>query len=114
MHELSIAQVIVKTALKEASKVGAKRICQIHAKVSESANHIEEASSLLFCLEAVAKGTIAEGAEMKVELMPPTLRCKECDFTFTAQGGVLVCPRCKSGNLEGIDDEICLESIQVE
>ena len=109
MHELSLAQDILQVVLNEAEKAGGKRVREIHAKVRESFNHMED-YSLETCLEAIAKGTIAEGAEMKIELIPPTLRCKECDFTFLAQESVLVCPRCRSGKLEELDaEEIDLE-----
>lgn len=109
MHELSLAQGILQAVLEEAQKAGGKRIKKIHAKVRESIHHMED-YSLETCLEAIAKGTIAEGAEIGIELIPPTLRCKECDFTFLAQENTLVCPRCRSGKLEELDaEEINLE-----
>ncbi len=115
MHELSLAQSILQAALDEAQTVSAKRIKGIHAKVRQSSHHIEDTSSLEFCLEAVTKGTIAEGAEMRIEFIPSTLRCKECDFTFPAQGSMLVCPRCRGGKLEELDaEEVYLEDIHVE
>ena len=115
MHELSLAQSILETALAEAKRVGSKRIRGIHAKVVGSSHHIEDTSSLEFCLEAVTKGTIAEGAEMRIEFIPSTLRCKKCDFTFPAQGSTLVCPRCRGGKLEELDaEQICLESVYTE
>ncbi len=115
MHELLLAQGILQAALDEVQKVGGKRIREIHAKVRRSSHHTEDASSLEFCLGAVTKGTIAEGAEMRIEFIPSTLRCKECDFTFLAQGSTLVCPRCKGRKLEDLDtDEVYLEDIHME
>lgn len=114
MHELSLAQSILWAALDEARKVGGRRISLIRARVRESSHHTED-SSLQFCLEAVAKGTIAEGAEIEIEHIPPTLRCRGCDFIFPAQGGGMVCPRCRSGRLEEVDaEEVYLEDLQVE
>ncbi len=115
MHELSLAQSILETALVEAQRAGGKHIRGIHAKVRNSSHHIEDTSSLEFCLEAVTKGTVAEGAEIRIEFIPSTLRCKECDFTFLAQASALVCPRCRGGKLEELDaEEVYLEDIQVE
>ena len=109
MHELSLAQDILQAALTEAKKAGGRRIKEIHVKVRESIHHTED-YSLETCLEAIAKGTIAEGAEMKIVVVSPTLRCKECDFTFLAQESTLICPHCRSGELEELDaEEIDLE-----
>ena len=110
MHELSLAQDILRAVLKGVGKAGGgKRIKEIHVRLRESVHHMEN-SSLETCLEVVTKGTIAEGAVMKTELIPPTLRCQECDFTFLAEEGALVCPRCRSGKLEELDaDKIDLE-----
>ncbi|MFC2044305.1 hydrogenase/urease maturation nickel metallochaperone HypA, partial [Chloroflexota bacterium] len=78
-------------------------------KVRESV-HPMEADSLQTLLKMIAKGTIAQEAKMRIEIIPPTLKCKECDFSFLAQESVLVCPRCRSGKLEELDtEEIDLE-----
>lgn len=65
MHELGIAQDILKVALTEAEKHNGRRISTLHVKLGE-ASHIEPAS-LEFCLEAMARGTIAEGARIEIE-----------------------------------------------
>ena len=114
MHELSLANDILQVVRNESQKVGGKRLWEIRARVRKSIHHMEE-SSLGICFEAVAKGTIAEGAKVTIEIIPPTLRCKECDFTFLAQGNDLVCPICRKSNLEELDaDEIDLECDFVE
>ena len=104
MHELSLVQGILQAALDEVEKASGRRIKEIHAKVRESGHHME-AHSLQALLEMIAKGTIAEGAEMKIEVIPPTLRCKECGFSPIAQGSTLICPHCRSGKLEELDAE---------
>lgn len=109
MHELSLAQSILQATLDEAKRVGGKPIGKIQVKVRES-GHILEAYSLQTLLGVIVKGTPAEGAKIKIEVIPPTLRCKACDFTFPAQDGTLICPRCRGGNLEALDaDKIDIE-----
>ena len=109
MHELSLVQGILQAALDEAKRVDGRRIEEIDATVRES-GHPMEADALQTLLELIAKGTIAEGAKMRITVVPPTLRCKECDFTFPAQSHTLLCPHCRSGKLEELDaDKIDLE-----
>ena len=104
MHELSLVQGILQAVLNEAKRADGRRIKEIHATVRES-GHPMEADALQTLLEMIAKGTIAEGAEMRITAIPPTLRCKECDFTFPVQGQALLCPQCRSGRLEELDAE---------
>jgi len=104
MHELSLIQDILQASLDEASKAGNKSIRKIHAMVRES-GHPMEAHSLQALLETIAKGTVAEGAEVEIELISPTLLCKECDFNFLYQANAVVCPRCRSSKLEELDNE---------
>jgi hydrogenase nickel incorporation protein HypA/HybF len=109
MHELSILQGVLKAALDGAGKRGAGRIEEIRATVRE-AGHPMEASSLQSLLEMLAKGTIAEGARMRITVIPPALRCKDCGLPVAGQGNPLFCPHCRSGKLEAIDaEEIDLE-----
>ena len=111
MHEISLIQSILQAALDEAKQAGCNQIKGIHAKVRESI-HPMKPDHLQELLELMAKDTIAEGAEMKIEVVPPTLRCKECGFTFLPQGNTLFCPQCKGGKLEEIDaEEVSLENI---
>lgn len=108
MHELSLAQGIMEAALGEAEKAGSKRISRI--RVSVKSDHSREDASLQFLLEAVAKGTIADGALITTEIIPPTLKCKDCGFQFVMAGTPLACPRCQGARLEEIDaDKVELE-----
>ena len=104
MHEISLVQSILKAALDEAQKAEGKRISKIHARIRES-GHPMEASALESLLEMLAKGTAAEGAKMHIEVIPPTLRCKDCATTFLAKGSTLLCPNCQSTKLEMLDAE---------
>ena len=108
MHELSLAQSILQAVLDESQKAGGKRIKEISAKVRDSSHHMADNpldSALKSCLELITKDTAAEGAEINIELVHPTLICTECHFTFPAQGSVPLCPCCQSSKLEELDTE---------
>ena len=74
MHELSLAKNILDAALGQA---GSRRITLIRVKERES-GHPMEPSALEGLIKTIAKSTAAEGAEVRVEMEPPTLRCAKC------------------------------------
>ncbi len=109
MHELSLMENILQAALGEAGKAGAKSIREISARIRES-GHPMDAYQLQSLLEELSKGTAAEGAKITIEVIPPTLQCQECNSTFTAEHGTLLCPHCHSSKLKSVDaEEIDLE-----
>lgn len=67
MHSLAMAENIFRAALNEAENQGGKRIKAINVKIAEE--NFTESDSLQFCLEELARGTIAEGASVKIELV---------------------------------------------
>ena len=98
MHSLAMAQDILEAALIEAKKHHGERIKAITVRIGEE--DFLESDSLQFCLEAMAKGTIAEGARMEVELVSTMARCRGCDFVFPVEDHLPICPRCGEGDLE--------------
>lgn len=73
MHSLAMAQSILQAALIEAEKHNGKRIKVISVKIGDET--LMESDSLQFCLEAIAKGTIAEGARIEIDLVGATAKC---------------------------------------
>jgi hydrogenase nickel incorporation protein HypA/HybF len=76
MHSLSMAQNILQAALKEAKKYDGKRIKAVKVTIGEE--NFVESDSLQFCLEAMAKGTIAEGARIEIGILGATTEIPEC------------------------------------
>lgn len=65
MHSLSMAESILQAALKEAEKRESNCIKALSVRIGDE--HFVESDSIQFCLEAMAKGTIAEGARIDIE-----------------------------------------------
>lgn len=93
MHSLSMAQSILQAVLMEAGNHEGKRVKAISVKTGDG--ELVESESLRFCLEAMAKGTIAEGARIEVELVGATARCPECTCAFPVEGHEPACT-CRS------------------
>ena len=109
MHSLAMAQDILKAALTEAEKNNTQHIKAINIRMEDE--HFTESDSLQFCLEAVTKGTIAEGARIEVDLVEMTAECSECAFVFPVDHHLPMCPRCGNKNPEKLTVE---EPIQIE
>jgi len=66
MHSLSMAENILQAVLKEAEKHESKCIKAVSVRIGDE--DFVESDSIQFCLEAMVKGTIAEGARIEIEL----------------------------------------------
>ena len=98
VHSLAMAEDILEAVLSKAAKHSAKKIKAISVKVGDE--HFIESDSLQFCLEAAAKGTIAEEAQIEVKLMVTSARCPQCGLGFSVEAHSPLCPHCGNRNLE--------------
>lgn len=113
MHELGIAQEMLKIALDSAAKNNASRITQFNVAMSAAADESEE--SLKFHFDHVTRGTIAEGARIEITRVPVAVKCLECGNDFTWTVNTLNCPQCSSARIRALpQDEFKLTSIEVE
>jgi len=108
MHSLAMAQDILEAVLGEANRRNAAKVKAIGVKIGSE--HGDESESIQFCLEAAAKGTIAEGADMKLEVIDVKAKCPECGHVFTVTDHSPICLGCGNGNPEILND---MESPQV-
>jgi hydrogenase nickel incorporation protein HypA/HybF len=99
MHEFSIAQKIVNLVLEEGEKHDARKVTEIELLIGEFNNIVPE--SLLFSMEVLSKGTIAEGAAVRIEKDPVKIACRGCGAEGApADPLVFVCPACGSPGVE--------------
>jgi len=92
MHELSLMEALRDQALAAAHADGASRITAISLRVGELAG--VELEALRFAFPVVMAGTIAAGAELRIESEPAECHCAACDAPFPAPDGCCDCPRC--------------------
>lgn len=113
MHEMSIAQNIVRLAGKAAQEAGASRISQIEIQIGELAGVMIEA--LEFSLSVAVRGTLAEHAQLNVDITPGKAVCVDCGATFQTSRRWNICPVCESVRhtiLSG--EELKIKTIQIE
>lgn len=73
MHELSVSQAIVDTAIKHAR---GKRVTAIDVRLGRLRQVVSD--SLSFYFGIVARDTPCEGAELRIEHVASSLRCPAC------------------------------------
>jgi len=93
MHELSIAQSLLKIAVDNCKKEGYKGIELIKVKIGRASGIMPDALS--FAFDAVKIDTIAEKATLTIDEIPVSGFCESCKNSFTVdEAFVLFCPRC--------------------
>ena len=114
MHEASIAQGIIDTAVAALPRPGAK-ISKITVVAGVMAGVERESLELYF--GELSKGTAASGASMEFKRLAAKLICSKCynQTTYNNDGDLTVrCPKCDGPNrLEG-GNELYIESMEVE
>ena len=113
MHELGIAQHLLDLTLRYAQEAGAVRVARLNLVIGEFSSVVDD--SLQFYWEMIAKGTIAEQAELCFERVPGRLRCTTCGHEFYFADYAGQCPACGGEQARVADgDQFKLESIEVE
>lgn len=110
MHELSIAESVVRIASRQAD---GRRVTKVHMKVGYLRQVVP--SALAFSFGLVAEGTPVEGAELEMEEIPVTGECRNCGAESRLAGFPLLCAVCGSANLRILSgEELLVESLELE
>ena len=113
MHEYPITQQIVKLALESAERNHASRITKIKLVVGEMTGFIGDSIKMYF--DAIAEGTLAEGACIDIRYIKPKLRCTVCGEYFERPRYSFQCPLCGGqGAPTEIGKEFYIEQIEIE
>lgn len=95
MHEMSLVRNIVEIVKEEAEAAHAEKVTAIHLVVGEGRDIVEDLVQSMF--RFLARGTVAEGAEVVIRHVPYMVRCNRCQTEFhleIMQPEKWVCPSC--------------------
>jgi hydrogenase nickel incorporation protein HypA/HybF len=95
MHELPVTESILKIVLKHAQMNNVQKVVAIHLQIGKLSDLEDEWIQRYF--DYLSKGTVAEGAKLKIERMPIVMQCNACSKSFEADAAKLndlVCPSC--------------------
>jgi hydrogenase nickel incorporation protein HypA/HybF len=109
MHELSIAEAIVRIAERHAE---GRRVARVEVRVGYLRQVVP--SALEFAFELVAQGTAVEGAELALEEVPAAGRCRECGAESVLPTFPFGCAGCGGLDLEVFQgEELLVESLEL-
>lgn len=122
MHELSLSSAIVDTVLRHAE---GRPVSAVELKIGRLRQVVPD--SLGFYFEIVSRDTLAEGAELELELIDALMRCSSCAHEWDpapppaedeSQMMLLPqfrCPSCSESGAEVVrGEELEVDSIVVE
>jgi hydrogenase nickel incorporation protein HypA/HybF len=93
MHELAMTESIIELVEAEARKHGSDRVNKVKLRIGQFTGVVKEA--LEFSFDIIKHGTLAEHAELQIEIVPLRKRCEPCDKLFDSNGDLdFFCPDC--------------------
>jgi hydrogenase nickel incorporation protein HypA/HybF len=110
MHEFAFAYDIFKIAEATALKYNAKKISEVYLEIGELTLIVPELLKQSF--KMATHRSIAEGAELKIEIVPGKIRCRDCNEVSTVSLNkeaqltglqLFQCKFCQSKNTEIIE-----------
>jgi len=110
MHELSIAESVVRIADRHAA---GRRVAVVRLRIGRMRQVVPE--TLGFYFDFAARDTVCDGARLEMELVEVQLRCTACDHSWAIEVPSFRCPACSSSRAEvTAGNEFDVESIEVE
>ena len=92
MHEMSLAGGILRVVEDAAARERFVRVKRLALEAGALAG--VEVRALRFALEAIAPGTVLEGAAIEIAEPPGTAWCMTCSATVEIASRADACPRC--------------------
>jgi hydrogenase nickel incorporation protein HypA/HybF len=97
MHELPVTESILKIVLESAQKNKATAVTDITLTIGSLSSIVDD--SVQFYWNYVSQGTICENAKLHFNRVIATLKCLDCDTTYSLIDDLTPCPSCGSINV---------------
>ena len=110
MHEMSIARAVAGVAGRHAA---GRRVARVELRVG----HLRQVvpATLDFAWAAVTRGTSLDGAELAVEHVPATVRCRACGAGTPLEAFPATCAECRTTDVDiSGGDELLVDALELE
>lgn len=112
MHELSVCQALLAQVEQLARDHQAQRVERIVLRIGPLAG--VEPRLLQDAFPLARAGSVAADAELVIEALPLTVRCKSCGAETAAQPNRLICGSCGDWHTQLLSgDELLLASVEL-
>ena len=98
MHELSLVESLIETLVAESHKQHFRRVRTVELEVGELS--CVEPEALEFAFLACSKGTLAEGASLRITRKKGRAYCELCALESDIETAYDPCPACGAVGLE--------------
>lgn len=112
MHELSVAQEILKIVDQYLPNPSPNSVKSVKIKVGKFSNILTE--SLSFCYQALIDNTPLQGSKLKIVEIPVKISCSNCNQEFELEPPVFSCPGCANNQIRIVSGtELQVEEIEL-
>lgn len=113
MHELSVCLALLDKVQQIAAEHGATRVTRIELKLGPLSG--VEAPLLENAYPLAVAGTIAEAAELSIEVVPIRVLCSQCGAETDAEPNKLICGACGDHRTRVVSGEdLLLQRVELE
>lgn len=98
MHEMSLAEGILQLIEDAARRQAFSTVRTVWLEIGELAG--VDPQALVFCFDAVVRGSVAQGARLDILHVPGAGRCLDCASTLPMTEAFGECPVCGSHRLQ--------------
>jgi hydrogenase nickel incorporation protein HypA/HybF len=109
MHELGLCESVLEAVERRAA---GRTVSGVRLRVGALHRVVDESMRTAFAM--VATGSVADGAELDLVVVPVVSHCRDCGTEVESTDPLATCPRCGSADLDQRGgDELMLESIVI-
>ncbi|MDR0736755.1 MAG: hydrogenase maturation nickel metallochaperone HypA [Zoogloeaceae bacterium] len=113
MHEMSLAEGILRILEDTARQEAARRITRVTLEIGALAN--VEIEALRFCFDAAIRDTVAAAAQLDIRVLPGHGWCMPCGRTVPLAALADPCPQCGSFQVQAVGGmEMRIKEIEIE
>ena len=113
MHEISIAEDLSAIVLETAKREKLSRVAKVNISFGVLVQIVPDIFT--FAFNEAVRNTIAQDAEVNIEIVPVKMICKKCGNNFEITENRFVCNNCSSSDLQIIHGkELFVNSIEGE
>ncbi len=103
MDEHEVATGLLEIIDQAAYKNSVRKVRKVHVAIG-GRRHIDQAR-LKADFAHAARNTVAEGAELEIQVLPVRRHCQSCGASFDGDVRDLPCPKCQHPHTEPISGE---------